>query len=321
MPRGYYLGQGLIPLGYSSSDDEEGPCTLPNGRIVCGPHGLVHCGRCCTDYSVMNDLLDEEDDEEDDDEDWDVEDDQHEQPDEMREDRLRCMSPGDEMVRGTGKVFPTKFVPSNSNKAPLDEFPNRRRHMNAVRRTHHNDNTKVLLMTDGACLNNGKSNPRAGWAFYQGENINREPSVVTGRLEKRGPWGDEGGQTSNRAELRAVIAALGFRYWRGEGFKTVVIATDSSYIVDGATQWAKSWVKNGWKTAGVGGSGGGADVKNKDLWEMLLGECEKAQSFGLAIQFWHIPREWNALADAGAKKGATEGDAAEQWVEVHGLAI
>ncbi|KAK9444108.1 Ribonuclease H domain protein [Metarhizium brunneum] len=71
MPRGYYLGQGLIPLGYHSSDDEEGPCRLPNGRVVCGPHGLVQCYRCCSDYSFMDDVLSEdgqvsEDDEEDD---------------------------------------------------------------------------------------------------------------------------------------------------------------------------------------------------------------------------------------------------------------
>ncbi|KJK75380.1 hypothetical protein H634G_09398 [Metarhizium anisopliae BRIP 53293] len=37
MPRGYYLGQGLIPLGDHSSDDEEGP-----------------------DYSFMDDVLGED---------------------------------------------------------------------------------------------------------------------------------------------------------------------------------------------------------------------------------------------------------------------
>lgn len=129
MPRGYYLGQGLIPLGYSSSDDEEGPCELPNGRIVCGPHGLVVCGRCCTDYSFMDDALDD-----DDDQDWDVEEDEDEDEeyDKPSEDIL-LQNLGTEMVRGTGKVFPSKFVPSNSNTTPLEEFPNRHRHIQAVR--------------------------------------------------------------------------------------------------------------------------------------------------------------------------------------------
>jgi ribonuclease HI len=126
MPRGYYLAQGLIPLGYSSSDDEEGPCELPNGRIVCGPHGLVVCDKCCTDYSAMD--VDSDDD---DDEDSDVEEDDDEESDEPPEDLLRYL--GNEMVRGTGQVFPSKFVPSNSNTAPLQEFSNRHRHIGIFR--------------------------------------------------------------------------------------------------------------------------------------------------------------------------------------------
>lgn len=116
----------MIPLGYSSSDDEEGPCELPDGRIVCGPHGLVICGRCCTDYTGMGD------DSDDDDEDWDVEEDEEEEPDKPPKDLLDSLI-GTEKVRGTGKVFPSKFVPSNSNKKPLEEFSNRHRHIDAVR--------------------------------------------------------------------------------------------------------------------------------------------------------------------------------------------
>lgn len=63
MPLGWYLAQGLYPLGPSSSDDEEGPCELPDGRIVCGPHGRVICGRCCTDYTGLTGDGEEEEDE------------------------------------------------------------------------------------------------------------------------------------------------------------------------------------------------------------------------------------------------------------------
>lgn len=73
MPLGWYLAQGLIPLVPHSSDDEEGPCELPDGRLVCGPHGLVHCGKCCTDYSFMDDVLDEHGEDSDDDEIYDGE--------------------------------------------------------------------------------------------------------------------------------------------------------------------------------------------------------------------------------------------------------
>lgn len=53
------------------------------------------------------------------------------------------------------------------------------------------------------------------------------PRILSDRLELEGPFGDSHQQTSIRAELRAVIAALSSRVWRGEGFKTIVVATDS----------------------------------------------------------------------------------------------
>jgi ribonuclease HI len=136
--------------------------------------------------------------------------------------------------------------------------------------------------------------------------------VVSGRLEKKGPFGDDGDQTSNRAELRAVIAALRFRHWTGEGFHTLVIATDSAYTAEGSTKWAKTWVKNGWTTHT------GAEVKNKDLWTALLGEVERWKDEGMAVQFWRIPREWNDVVDAAAKTACVEMDAPNRWEDVLG---
>ncbi|KAM3559456.1 hypothetical protein MY1884_003452 [Beauveria asiatica] len=307
MPRGWYLAQGLFPLGHSSSDDDEGPCELPNGRLVCGPHGLVQCGKCCSDYSFMDDVLGEDcgelEDDENDDEDYDV-----------------PSSSGPDLVRGTGLIFPSKFRPHLGSSSPMEEFRGRFRFMNLIRYTHHNDNSMLLIMTDGACLNNGQANPKAGWAFCQGAGLEGRPLLVSGRLEKKGPWGDDGIQSSNRAELRAVIAALRFRHWPGEGFKTVVIATDSEYVVEGSTQWAKTWVQNSWRTTGKRETNG-SNVKNKDLWEALLGECERANRHGMAIQFWKIPREWNTLADEAAKKAAAAEEPPAEWTQICGIAI
>ena len=132
-------------------------------------------------------------------------------------------------------------------------------------------------------------------------------------MEKRGPFGDEGAQTSNRAELRAIIAALGFRHWPGEGFHTCVIGTDSEYVVEGATLRAKSWIERGWKTRA------GTDVKNRDLWEALLGEVERWTDDGLDIKFWKMPREWNTVADAAANRAAAGVEAPNHWREVIGF--
>lgn len=79
-------------------------------------------------------------------------------------------------------------------------------------------------------------------------------------LEKEGPFGDSSPQTSNRAELRSVIAALRYRVWQGEGFKSLLIFTDSEYVVEGSTNWVRGWLQNKWRTRS-------GPVKNKDWWE------------------------------------------------------
>ncbi|KAK8072908.1 RNase H domain-containing protein [Apiospora saccharicola] len=332
MPLGWYLAQGLDPLGPDSSDDDEGPCELPDGRLVCGPHGLVRCWKCLTDYSYTNgddedDEEDEEDDEDEDDEDVDEENDENEahSPTSSLNERIKLQiitalnrpSSGEtEKRRGTGRVFPVKFCPPSPTITPAELFSGRRAWMRAIRHTHRNDPGMLLLFTDGACLNNGQANPKAGWAFvhHAGTGPNDPANVAKGRLEAKGPFGDDSNQTSNRAELRAVIAALRFRHWSGENFHTVVIATDSEYVVEGSTVWVKNWVKNEWKSKSR------APVKNRDLWEMLLGEVERWKEHRLDIQFWRISRKWNVVADAAAKKAA-EGPDVDKWMEMIGMAI
>ncbi|KAI1132414.1 ribonuclease H-like protein [Nemania abortiva] len=385
MPRGWYLAQGLIPLGESSSDDEEGPCELPNGRLVCGPHGFVTCGKCCSDYSFMDDILgDDEDEDEDEDEydDVDMDEDEEEDEDDVFDIEIMDMylnlssgakarfrsrygdppfvgrprtqadrssyqeapsasgpppahmgtcrrlyeDEGDERDipdpldsnpylarrRGTGRVFPTEFTPPSALIRPGELFPRTEARTRPPRYTCRDDPRKLLILTDGACLNNGQPNPKAGWAFVFGPGSGNGPAMASRRLENEGPFGDPGIQTSNRAELRAVIAALRFRAWDGEGFKTIVIATDSEYVTLGSTTWAKTWIEKGWR------KGDNTEVKNKDLWEMLLGEVEKWHSMGVSVQFWRIPREWNTVADEAAKKAADEA-AIEKWSEILGV--
>ena len=127
MPLGWYLAQGLYPLGPSSSDDEEGPCELPDGRIVCGPHGLKVCGICCTDYTDLGfdeDGLDEDDDADYDDEPW---------PPGGSGGPFSFWSPsfpgetpptppGRRFRRGIGQVLPTKFTPPSLSIAPLELY-------------------------------------------------------------------------------------------------------------------------------------------------------------------------------------------------------
>ncbi|KAI0104488.1 ribonuclease H-like protein [Daldinia grandis] len=316
MPLGWYLAQGLYPLGPSSSDDEEGPCELPNGRIVCGPHGFVVCGKCCTNYSFMGSSSDEDEFYDNDDDCDDEDGDENENEDKGPTDDLNPPPVhGTERRRGTGQVIPKRFVPPTSSIMPTELFRGQGTYLQLSRYIHRDDPQAVLVFTDGACLNNGQPNPKAGWAIVHGPGLTGEPLIASGRLECKGPFDDESIQTSNRAELRAVIAALGLRHWPGEGFTTMVIATDSEYVVEGSTKWVRTWIGKGWK------KNAGVDVKNKDLWEMLLGEFERWEEEGLSIKFWRIPRGWNETADAAAKKAASEDEVPNQWQDVIGTAF
>ena len=162
----------------------------------------------------------------------------------------------------------------------------------------------MLVFTDGACLNNGRPNSKAGWAFV----VDHPNIVIKDRLELRGPYGDLGVQSSNRAELRAVIAALQYRAWGEEGFRTLVIATDSEYVVKGATAWIYTWLENGWRTANS------EAVKNKDMWTKLMKATLHLRDQGTSTHFWRIPRDLNTVADAGAKAAAEAYDIAE-WTK------
>jgi len=105
--------------------------------------------------------------------------------------------------------------------------------------------TVVNVYTDGAC--SGNPGP-GGWGAL----------LVYGDTEKE-LSGGEAATTNNRMELTAVIMAL-------EALKkpcTVIIHTDSKYVMDGMTKFMTSWLARGWKTADR------KPVKNQELWERL----------------------------------------------------
>ncbi|KAJ4309120.1 hypothetical protein N0V84_011686 [Fusarium piperis] len=287
----------------------DSPIELPDGRLVCRRHGLHVCGSCCVDYTFMDEVLAESD----------------EAPDLLSHQRssaehaqpgpgyFRRIDPVIDVqplamqdqgcIRGNGRVYPSKFVPPSPASTPDELFPagmGRRASPHVYRFLRHNNPDELLIFTDGACFANGGSNPRAGWAFVFKPPTARDLGTTSGRLESCGPWGDYHEQTNNRAELRAVLAALRFRYWPGEGFTKLVIATDSEYVAKGATEWVLGWIRNGWRTSSRAG------VKNRDLWEALLGEFSRLEEVGLKVEFWRIPRSLNAVADQAAKEAAMD---------------
>ena len=71
--------------------------------------------------------------------------------------------------------------------------------------------------------------------------------------------GGEPETTNNRMELTAAIEALNAL----KGASSVVLHTDSKYVMDGIREWMPNWKKRGWKTSNK------KPVKNKDLWQAL----------------------------------------------------
>jgi len=110
---------------------------------------------------------------------------------------------------------------------------------------------EVGIYTDGDCL--GNPGP-GGWA-----------ALLRYRGRERELAGGEALTTNNRMELMAAIMAL-------ETLSepcTVVLYTDSQYVRQGITEWLPGWIRRNWRTAG------GADVKNRDLWERLQAACAR----------------------------------------------
>ena len=109
----------------------------------------------------------------------------------------------------------------------------------------------VMIYTDGSCLQNPGG--KGGWA-----------AIVKGKNGVQEMFGCEPETTNNRQELLGPIMALESLPWRC----SVILATDSQYVVQGATKWIAGWKRRGWKTQA------GEAVKNRDLWERLDALCQ-----------------------------------------------
>lgn len=199
-------------------------------------------------------------------------------------------------------MFPARPI----NDGRLSRFCIRRRFT-----PHISDLKTMAIYTDGACASNGRDAPRGGFAFV----FNDTPLGVEARaLENKGPAGEVRAHTNNRAELRAVVASLRFRVWWGEGWKRIVVITDSEYVGKGATTWLRGWARNGWRTSA------GRPTANRDLWEALSEAMGTYAEGGCEISFWVVPRRWNTQAD-GAARAACNLQGEDDYVNHDGVLV
>jgi ribonuclease HI len=140
------------------------------------------------------------------------------------------------------------------------------------------DTALVEIHTDGACR--GNPGP-GGWG-----------AVLRAGQHERELWGGARDTTNNRMELTAAIEALAAlkRPCR------VRLYTDSTYVMNGITQWLPDWRRRGWKTAGR------KPVKNQDLWQRLDEEAARHEVDWRWVK-GHAGDPGNERADRLANRG------------------
>lgn len=109
---------------------------------------------------------------------------------------------------------------------------------------------KVLVWTDGGCCLKTRT---GGWGVV----------LTMGEHRKELSGCDSSPEvTNNRMELTAAIRALEALTRKC----SVVLHTDSQYVVNGITKWIEGWHRRGWVTRDNGKE---KPIANRDLWEQL----------------------------------------------------
>ncbi|KAI9649927.1 hypothetical protein NHQ30_002512 [Ciborinia camelliae] len=156
-----------------------------------------------------------------------------------------------------------------------------------------------VIFVDGACRGNGQEGARAAFGVYFGD---KAPDNDSGFVDRHLP------QTNQVAELFAAIMALDTVMkdldkdiknrvvgTQGRQLCSILIITDSAYVVDGISEWIYKWKVNGFKTST------GNPVTNAKLFEELDYRVDRFNRYDVPVWFWHVKREFNQSADAMAR--------------------
>jgi ribonuclease HI len=128
--------------------------------------------------------------------------------------------------------------------------------------------TKTTLhkvFTDGSSLNNGYKNCVGGiGVFFEDDSPNNIGEKMTFK---------EDGKVSNNVSeltacLRAILAIKDFKDFNRLN-DSILVYTDSKYLIDSITKWSNSWEKNGWMRTDR--SGKKKPVKNVEIIKQIKG--------------------------------------------------
>lgn len=149
----------------------------------------------------------------------------------------------------------------------------------------------LVIHTDGAC--HGNPGPGGYGAFWE---------IEGHRWEVLGGMRDT---TNNRMELGAVIASLrALKLAQAQGLcpvvSSLVIRTDSQYVIKGSTQWRHAWKKKGWRGSDA------KPVKNLEIWQVLDALLEELpHAWDMEWVKGHSGDVYNEHADTLAQEGVS----------------
>lgn len=155
-----------------------------------------------------------------------------------------------------------------------------------------------LVVSVCGVVSNTSDNPRSSIGIFFGRGNKKNLAV---ELD-----GDK--HTAQTAELKACLEALTRAFvlntnWQIEPPKnepchplhTLVIKTDSDYVVKGVTEWLPKWKENGLKKSS------GHPIANAELWR-IIDAMLKQLEYDVKVQFWYVTRDKNQIAFTMAKE-------------------
>lgn len=145
----------------------------------------------------------------------------------------------------------------------------------------------ISVYTDGSCSRNGKYNATGGIGVYFGPNDSRNISkyfdahTLTRYMRQSNLHADNYKVTNQVMELIACVEAINTAIkssQRTTEKALIHLFSDSDYVVKSMNTWAKTWIKNGWKTKF------GTPIANQSLMKTLY-----SLKLAYDVRFEHVP--------------------------------
>ncbi len=136
----------------------------------------------------------------------------------------------------------------------------------------------VTAYTDGSCDSRTRLGGWGAYIYYRGEDI----ELHGGHIDT----------TNNQMELMGALEALYFFPKK----TSILVYSDSQYVVQGVTDWMLGWKKRGWCKSS------GEEIINRELWEEMYALTRFHQTDFRWVK-GHANNVGNCKADELANKG------------------